>query len=159
MAGSFPLPPSSPLRRKAPTPTTDGGNGDGDDDDELALPTEELLRLDDGTLLPEEVTELRTLLQLQVSFVGREEEADEANEDEDKDEDAAAARARGVRLAALREQQRRHLNDCLLAFDDSVLFLHSQLLEHEKLGRRVSALRRRKQVVPAGRFRYDEGVE
>ena len=62
-------------------------------------------------------------------------------------------------LAALREQQRRHLNDCLLAFDDSVLFLHSQLLEDERLGRRVSALRRRKQVVPAGRFRYDEGVE
>ena len=69
LVGSFPLvPPSSSQRRKgAPAPAPDGVGGD---DDELALPTEELLRLDDGTLLPEELTELRTLLQLQASFVG-----------------------------------------------------------------------------------------
>ena len=35
----------------------------------------------------------------------------------------------------------------------------AQYTEHEKLGRRVRALQRRKQAVPAGRFRYDEGVE
>ena len=157
LVGSFPLvPPSSPPRRKGPPAPAPGG-GDGDDDEELALPTEELLRLDDGTLLPEELTELRTLLQLQASFVGRGGEAEEAESDEDLAD--PAARARCERLAALREQQRQHLNDCLLAFDDSVLFLHAQLLEHEKLGRRVRALQRRKQAVPAGRFRYDEGVE
>ena len=156
LVGSFPLvPPSSSQRRKgAPAPAPDGVDGD---DDELALPTEELLRLDDGTLLPEELTELRTLLQLQASFVGRGGETEEAESDEDLAD--PAARARGERLAALREQQRQHLNDCLLAFDDSVLFLHAQLLEHEKLGRRVRALQRRKQAVPAGRFRYDEGIE
>ena len=154
LVGSFPLvPPSSPQRHKAaPAPAKDGDGDDG----ELALPTEELLRLDDGTLLPEELTELRTLLQLQASFLGRGGEAEEA---ENEDLADPAARARGERLAALREQQRQHLNDCLLAFDDSVLFLHAQLLEHEKLGRRVRALQRRKQAVPAGRFRYDEGVE
>jgi hypothetical protein len=156
LVGSFPLvPPSSPQRRKGPpAPAPDGSDGG---DDELALPTEELLRLDDGTLLPEELTELRTLLQLQASFVGRGGEAEEEESDEDLSD--PAARARGERLVALREQQRQHLNDCLLAFDDSVLFLHAQLLEHEKLGRRVRALQRRKQAVPAGRFRYDEGIE
>ena len=156
LVGSFPLvPPSSSQRRKgAPAPAPDGVDGD---DDELALPTEELLRLDDGTLLPEELTELRTLLQLQASFVGRGGETEEAESDEDLAD--PAARARCERLAALRKQQRQHLNDCLLAFDDSVLFLHAQLLEHEKLGRRVRALQRRKQAVPAGRFRYDEGIE
>ena len=76
LVGSFPLvPPSSPQRRKGPpAPAPDGSDGG---DDELALPTEELLRLDDGTLLPEELTELRTLLQLQASFVGRGGEAEE----------------------------------------------------------------------------------
>ena len=122
LVGSFPLvPPSSP-RKGPPAPATEGS--DADDNDELALPTEELLRLDDGTLLPEELTELRTLLQLQASFVGRGGEMEEVESDEDLAD--SAARARRDRLSMLREQQRRHLNDCLLAFDDSVLFLHAQ---------------------------------
>ena len=90
LVGSFPLvPPSSPQRHKAaPAPAKDGDGDDG----ELALPTEELLRLDDGTLLPEELTELRTLLQLQASFLGRGGEAEEA---ENEDLADPAARARG----------------------------------------------------------------
>ena len=163
LVGSFPLPsttippssaaraPSSasgPLRPKqAPAPVETA------EEEELDLPKEELLRLDDGTPLPEELTELRALLQLQATFVSRRDEADTDGEDEPD------ARERCDRLAALRQQQRQHLNECLLGFDDSVLFLHARLLEHEKLERRVRALRRRKQAVPAGRFRYDEGFE
>lgn len=126
-------------------------------EDELDLPAEELLRLDDGTPLPPELTELRALLQLQASFVQSRNEENEEDALEHGEEPPAPGRSE--RLAALREQQRQHLNECLLEFDDSLLFLHSLLLEHEKLERRVRALRRRKQALPAGRCRYDEGIE
>ena len=126
-------------------------------DDELELPSEELLRLDDGTLLPPELAELRALLQLQASFVQSRNEENEEDALEHGEEPPVPGRSE--RLAALREQQRQHLNECLLEFDDSLLFLHSLLLEHEKLERRVRALRRRKQALPAGRCRYDEGIE
>ena len=39
------------------------------DEAEEGLPDEELLRLDDGTLLPAELAEVRSLLQLQASLL------------------------------------------------------------------------------------------
>ena len=118
------------------------------DEEELELdgvPEEELLRLDDGTPLPVELAELRTLLTLRASVAG--DQADMS--------DCADAES----LAALRREQAAGLRDCLMGFDDSILFLHDLLLDHERLCRRMQAVRRKHAVRPAGSSRFDEAVE
>ena len=101
LVGSFPLPsttipPSSAAR--APSlasgplrPKQAPAQVETAEEEELDLPKEELLRLDDGTPLPEELTELRALLQLQATFVSRRDEADtDAHADANADTGAGA---------------------------------------------------------------------
>ena len=113
--------------------------------DDCGLPAEELLRLDDGTPLPPELAELRTLLQVHASLAG----VVGGGGDDDDDE----------RLRALQEAKAEKLRDCLMLFDDFVLFLHDRVLDHEALVRRVTALRKRGSAKPAGRMRFDEAIE
>ena len=109
------------------------------------LPEEELLRLDDGTPLPVELAELRTLLTLQASVAG----------EADLPSDCASSEP----LAALRREKAAGLRDVLMGFDDSILFLHDLLLDHERLCRRLQAVRRKNAVQPAGSSRFDEAFE
>jgi hypothetical protein len=83
--------------------------------DEITL----MLRLDDGTPLPPELADFRTMLQLARAAAAVE----------------AAEPAVSVDLTALRLQKASEMRDCLMAFDDAVVFLHERLLEHEALCR------------------------
>ena len=114
------------------------------------IPDEELLCLDDGTPLPAELTELRSLLQLHSAFAG--DDAPPEPEPSDDDPDAAS------RLAEIASAKADMLRDCLLDFDEGMLLLHDKLLDHERLVKRLDALRRRQRAVPAGRLAYDEAV-
>ena len=87
--------------------------------DGVAL-SEEVLRLDDGTLLPSVLAEFRTMWQLA---------RDAADE--------AAQPAISADLAALRRHKAAELQECLRSFDDAVVFLHDRLLDHEALCRCV----------------------
>lgn len=113
------------------------------------LPAEELLRLDDGTALPAELAELRSMLQLHQSLMG----ASERAASDDPEEEALAER-----LAALHAAKAEQVRDCLLAFDDGLLFLHDRLLDHEVLVKRLAAVRKQRTAVPAGKCRFDESV-
>ena len=103
------------------------GHGDADDEiDEALLPAEELLRLDDGTTLPPELAEFRALLTLQAQLLAEEAAQPRAAGDGDDALDA---------YGALRVAKLSHVRDCLLEFDDAVLFLHDRLLDHERMCR------------------------
>ena len=112
---------------------------------------DELLRLDDGTPLPPELSEIRSLMLLKSELEGA--PAAEPSAEENSSPGAA-------RLAALQAQKAAHVADCLLAFDDASLFLHERVLEHERLVERLSALRRRGQTKRAAPQRaFDEAFE
>ena len=113
--------------------------------DENGLPPEEQLRLDDGTPLPAELAELRSLLTIQAGL------AREVAE--------GGAEGGDSSLAALRAGQSAQLRECLLDYDDSVLFLHDLVIDHDRLCKRLAALRRRRTVVPAGRSQFDESFD
>ena len=78
---------------------------------------DELLRLDDGTPLPPELSEIRSLMLLKSELEGA--PAAEPSAEENSSPGAA-------RLAALQAQKAAHVADCLLAFDDASLFLHER---------------------------------
>lgn len=80
--------------------------------------SDEQLHLDDGTPLPPELADFRTMLQLARAAAVE-----------------AAEPAISVDLAALRQQKASEMRDCLMAFDDAVVFLHDRLLDHEALCR------------------------
>ena len=86
---------------------------DGNENEESGMladfPEEELLRLDDGTPLPAQLTELRSLLQLHALAASTEIVAP------DDDPDAAE------RLAELAATKAEMLRDCLLDFDEGLL--------------------------------------
>jgi len=112
---------------------------------------DELLRLDDGTPLPPELSEIRSLMLLKSELEG----APAAEPSAEENSSPAAAR-----LVALQAQKAAHVADCLLAFDDASLFLHERVLEHERLVERLSALRRRGQTKRAAPQRaFDEAFE
>merc|ERR1712087_550549 len=93
-------------------------------EDELeCLPDEELLRLDDGPPLPSELTEFRTLLQMQTALIA---------------EAAADKEPGGSPISAFRMKKMEQIRDCLDEFDDSVIFLHDRLLDHERMCRSFS---------------------
>jgi hypothetical protein len=115
------------------------------------MPEEELLRLDDGTLLPSELAELRSLLQLHSMALGGSDNPGES-EEEGVGEHAA-------QLAVLADAKTDMLRDCLLEFDESILLLHDKLLDHEALCKRLAVVRKAKAApVPAGRCDYDEAI-
>ena len=118
----------------------------------LAVAEEELLRLDDGTLLPAELTELRSLLQLHAAARTENDEAQAALSGLTDDPEHAA------QLAQLAAAKAEMLRDCLLAFDEGMLLLHDKLLDHEALCKRLAAVRRRKASQPTGRLDFDEAV-
>ncbi|KAL1520718.1 hypothetical protein AB1Y20_022287 [Prymnesium parvum] len=125
------------------------------EEEEDGLPPEELLRLDDGTLLPPELTEIRSLLQLQASLLSHspsDEEGlfvPEAGLSEDELQ-------RTAKLHALHAMKAEYVADCLLGFDEGLLFLHDKVLDHERLVRKLSEVRKRKAVRPVGKCRFDE---
>jgi hypothetical protein len=86
--------------------------------DPLAAESDERLRLDDGTALPPELADFRSMLLL----------ARAAAEE-------AAEPAVSVDLARLHQQKALEMRDCLMSFDDAVIFLHDRLLDHEALCR------------------------
>ena len=118
------------------------------EEDPVEMPEEEMLRLDDGTLLPPEITELRTLLALH--------SLDSSAGPSDVDVDADPERRE--MYAALSAAKADALRDCLLGFDEGLLLLHDKLLDHEALCKRLEQVRRRKRIAPVGTYRYDEAV-
>jgi len=82
---------------------------------------EDSLALDDGTPLPPELGEFRTMLQLALTA------------------SAAAAEPASEPLTALRVRKAAEMRECLMAFDDAVIFLHDRLLDHEALCRYAPA--------------------
>ena len=118
------------------------------EDDAVEMPDDELLRLDDGTPLPVELAELRSLLELH-SLAGATDEDDMIAVDD------ASGRKLLDEIAAAKADA---LRDCLLGFDEGILLLHDKLLDHEAMCKRLDAMRRRKRIMPAGRNRYDEAV-
>ncbi len=110
---------------------------DEDDDGE-----EERLRLDDGTVLPRALSELRSLFQMHSSLVA----------------EAAADPDTSRELADLREAKLQTVRECLMEFDDAMLFIHDKLLDHEADCRRLAVARKRNSAKPAGRCRYDEAI-
>lgn len=121
--------------------TLDGGADIESHEEEIeGLPEEELLRLDDGTVLPVELAELRTLLQLH--------QAQHSSSDETDD----------PRLAAIAEAKAEAMRDLLLGFEENILLLHDKLLDHEVQCRRLDAVRRRrKAALPVARRRGGVG--
>lgn len=115
------------------------------DEDAPDMPDEELLRLDDGTCLPAELAELRSLLELTFMTCGDSVQAEA--DDETSSE-----------LLSLSASKSEVLRDCLLSFDESVLLLHDKVLDHEALCKRLDAVRRHKRAAPVGRYRFDEEV-
>lgn len=114
------------------------------------IPDEELLRLDDGTPLPPELSELRALLELHTSFAS--EEASSADTSDDPEHAA--------QLAAIASAKINMLRDSLLAFDEGLLLLHDKLLDHERLVRQLAAVRQQsKAAMPAGKVAFDEAIE
>jgi len=105
------------------------------------LPEEELLRLDDGTILPHALAELRALLQLHQASSSEPVLFDEAASTDNPECTA--------RLAALAEAKAEALQDLLLGFDEGILLLHDKLLDHEALCRRLDLLRRQQRATPA----------
>ena len=122
---------------------------------EDGLPTEELLRLDDGTLLPPELAELRSLLQLQASLLTPAADDDLQLDNEEPTENELRSRAK---LHALHTMKAEYVSDCLMAFDESLLFLHDKVLDHERLVKQLADLRKLKVVRPSGKCRFDESV-
>jgi len=115
-----------------------------DEEADVEMPEEELLRLDDGTRLPAELAELRTLLELHsTSSVFDGDDVDDASRNQ---------------MAALQVAKAEALRDCLLGFDEGILLLHDKLLDHEALCKRLDMLRKCKRAAPVGKFRYDEEV-
>ena len=128
----------------------EGGDAVEEVDAPVEYPEEERLRLEDGTLLPPELTELRALLELTAaSSASSAVPAPEA----DADPEHAA------QLAAIATAKADMLRDCLLEFDEGMLLLHDKLLDHEQLVKRLDALRRSKAAVPAGKLAFDEAVD
>ena len=127
-------------------------NEDGSDHEEAGvlteIPEEEMLRLDDGTPLPAELSELRALLQLHSAT------AAEAQPNADADDPEQAAQ-----LAALASAKADMLRDCLLEFDEGMLLMHDKLLDHEALVKRLHEVRKTKTVKLAGRVDYDEAID
>ena len=122
---------------------------------EEGLPTEELLRLDDGTVLPAELAELRSLLQLQATLLAPVPDDDLLLDDEEPSEDELRSKAK---LHALHTVKAEYVTDCLMAFDECLLFLHDKVLDHERLVKQLADLRKQKMVRPSGRCRFDESV-
>jgi len=120
--------------------------------DAPSLPDEERLRLDDGTLLPMALTELRAMLQLHSSLLAEAaaEDGQQAADPEEAERDEAHRELRALKLDTVA--------DCLMEFDDAMLFLHDKLLDHEADCRRLAAVRKRNAAVPAGRYGFDEVV-
>ena len=124
----------------------------------IEMPEEELLRLDDGTRLPAELTELRSLLELHSMAAGTGERvAFDADNIEGQNADGCDSAARD-KLAALAAAKAEALSSCLLGFDEGILLLHDKVLDHEALCRRLAAIRRRQRQAPPGRYHYDETV-
>lgn len=133
---------------------------DSSPEETTGLPAEELLRLDDGTPLPAELAELRALLQLQASLATSAQREEEEEEEADTPPGGSTEEElrRMARLRALSDVKAEYVGECLLAFDDGLLFLHDRLLDHERLCRQLDAVRRRSAALPAGRCRFDESV-
>ena len=88
------------------------------EDDAVEMPDDELLRLDDGTPLPVELAELRSLLELH-SLAGATDEDDMIAVDD------ASGRKLLDEIAAAKADA---LRDCLLGFDEGILQLENDLL-------------------------------
>ena len=112
------------------------------------FPDEELLRLDDGTRLPAELTELREMLKLFAAATA------EAQPSADADEDPEHA----SQLAAIASAKADMLRDCLLDFDEGMLMMHDKLLDHEALVKQLQAVRKGKEAKIAGKADYDEAI-
>ena len=64
------------------------------------------------------------------------------------------------RLHALQTMKADYVTDCLMAFDESILFLHDKVLDHERLVKRLADMQKRKAVLPRGKSsRFDEAIE
>ena len=81
---------------------------------DLELPEEELLRLDDGTVLPAELAELRALLHVLHGNAGESAGPSFGADDSDEDE-------RALQLKALAAAKADALRDCLCGFDEGLL--------------------------------------
>lgn len=66
------------------------------------------------------------------------------------------SRSFSSRLHALHAMKAECVGDCLMEFDESLLFLHDKVLDHERLVRKLAELRTLRAVRPLSKCRFDE---